>query len=153
MLQDTITENMANTLLKQIGAKSIETKPTYINTVEFVLSDDVKVIYVYEEKEEENLIYLQRTEPYAMYMGQVANEDELVTIIKQDIASFKDALTSANFSKFIGVSEKFSAVNKMVEKSLLSPKTVETKDIDKIEEDLKQIEKDVEIMASNAKNL
>ena len=88
-----------------------------------------------------------------MYMGQAAGEDELVAMIKHDIASFKDALTSANFSKFIGVSEKFSTVNKMVEESLLSPKTVETKDIEKIEEDLKQIEKDAAAMASNAKNI
>lgn len=152
MLQDSITDNMANTVLKQMGATSVVSKPAYINTVKFELSSDVAVVYLYEVKDD-NSIYLERLEPYAMFIGEPKDEDELVALIKHDIERFKDALTSANFSKFIDVSGQFSSVNKKFESALLSPKTVVTSDLEKIEADIKGIDKDVETLAANAKNI
>jgi len=150
MIQDTITDNMANAMLRQMGATSIITKPAYINIVKFDISEELSITYLYELKENEG-IYLQRQKPYPMYISEPADENELVETIKADIDKFKDALTSSNFSKFIVFAEKAAEVNKKMEELLLSPKNVETSDIDKVNADLDQIEADVARTGSNAK--
>lgn len=150
MLQDTITDNMVNTVLKQMGATSIKTKPAYINIVKFELTDSVRLIYLYEIKENES-IYLQRLEPYRRFIGEPGNEDELIRLIKHDLDRFKDALVSDNFSRFIIMSDKLNIVNNKIEALLLSPKFVEAEDLTHIEADLDHTEMDIDTMASNAK--
>ncbi|NLD10833.1 hypothetical protein [Aminicella lysinilytica] len=155
MLQDTVTDYMVNTVLKQMGAVSIKVKPCYINIAKFELdtpndSKKVEVFYLYEMKENDD-IYLQRLEPYPMLMGKPSNENELIKVIRADIDKFKSALTSTNFCKFLDLQGLYANVNKSMEELLLSPKTVRTEDLLKIESDLKAIGEDMAKMSENAK--
>ena len=54
MISNQITDSIVNTVLRQMGATKIKTLPAYINIVTFKFSEDFKVQYVYEMKENDN---------------------------------------------------------------------------------------------------
>lgn len=152
MMYNDVTESIANAMLKQMGATSVEMKPTYINTVKFDLSDSVQIVYVYEEKENENTIYLQRTEPYEMYMGVLADEDELAQAIENDLKMFKCAYNSSNFDLFLKLAKEVSGLDESIE-NLYMNHNVEPEDLKKLNENIDEFNAMIEVAKKNSKEL
>ncbi|KGF08713.1 hypothetical protein HMPREF1635_06735 [Clostridiales bacterium S5-A14a] len=100
MFNDTFNDDMINIVLRQAGADSIKTHLAHINIVTFQIAPDVKVTYVYEIKENGE-IYVERTSPYPMLLGRMFDESALIEIIKNDVASFKNAYNSKNYDAYL----------------------------------------------------
>ena len=113
MIRSTISGDMVNISLKQMGAVSIKTSPAHINIAKFEIGEDFRITYMYEVKEEE--IYLQRVNPYPMMIGKIYNEQQVVDIIGMDLKKFQSAYRSSNFPKFIQLANDMSTFNKEVE--------------------------------------
>lgn len=117
MIKDTISEDMVNLLLRQMGAVSIKTSPAYINIVKFEIGSDVKITYLYETKEDE--IYLQRVCPYPMMIGKLYNEQQIVDFIDLDLRKFRSAHESSNFNQFVDTAKSILSMNAEVENLFL----------------------------------
>ncbi len=113
MMRDTISDDMVNILLRQMGAVSVKTAPAYINIAKFEISADLKVTYLYEIKETE--IYLQRVSPYPMMIGKLYNEQQVVDFISMDLKKFKSAYGSSNFSQFVEAERSIHSMNMELE--------------------------------------
>jgi hypothetical protein len=151
MLRDLVTDDMANVVLKQLGASSVQTKPAYINVVKFEISPTFEITYVYEMREDETIL-LNRENPYPMFIGEPANEDELVSMISSDLEKFKSAFNSSNFSMFISLAGRSTEIKEDIEKVFLKH-NVEPDDLKKIEEGLDEMSKLIKAAAENAKPL
>jgi len=151
MLRDLVTDDMANVVLKQLGAVSVQTKPAYINTVKFDISPTFEITYVYEMRGDETIL-LNRENPYPMFIGEPSNEDELVSLITGDLEKFKSAYNSSNFSMFIALAGRSTEMKECIEKVFLKH-NVEPEDLKKIENGLEDLFGLIKEAAENAKPL
>lgn len=151
MLRDLVTDDMANVVLKQLGAVSVQTKPAYINTVKFDISPTFEITYVYEMREDETIL-LNRENPYPMFIGEPANEDELVSMISGDLEKFRSAYNSSNFSMFLSLAGRSAEMKESIEKVFLKH-NVEPDDLKKIESGMDEVSKLIKEAAENAKPL
>ncbi len=136
MIRDTISDDMINVLLRQMGAASIKTTPAHVNIAKFEMGPDVKVTYLYEMHADE--IYLQRVSPYPMMIGKLYNEQQVADIIEADLAKFRAAYESSNFPKFLETAKSVFCVNKELE-SLFLHHNVEGDDLEKIRRGLEEL--------------
>ncbi len=104
MIIDTISDDLINMGLRQLGASSIKTTRAHNNLVTFNLGPDENVTYLYEVKENGN-IYLQRVAPYLMMMGKMYSEQSLINMIREDITSFRNAYNSSNYDNFQSIAK------------------------------------------------
>ena len=100
MFNDTFNDDMINIVLRQAGADSIKTHLAHINIVTFQIAPDVKVTYVYEIKENGE-IYVERMSPYPMLLGRMFDESALIDIVKDDVASFRNAYHRNRFPNLL----------------------------------------------------
>ena len=119
MIRDTISDDLVNIQLRQMGAASIKTTPGYINIAKFEIGDGVKVTY-------------------PMMIGKLYNEQQVVDIIDSDLKKFKAAYISSNFSTFLDLAKDILTVNKELE-SLFLHHNVEREDLEKIDNELKNL--------------
>ncbi len=113
MISDQFSDTVVNTVLRQEGADRIKTLPAHINIVTFKLSEEFELQYVYEMKENKS-IYLERVTPYAYFLGEPKDIDELVETIMQDARRYKHAYESNNFDLFLSIEGKtFNAINQL----------------------------------------
>ena len=68
--------------------------------VEFKLSDDLTVTYVFDVTKHDKY-YIQRIAPYPISHGDFASADEVIEFVRRDITKFRNAMQSHNFPKFI----------------------------------------------------
>lgn len=132
-----VVAEMANTMLYQQDAKSIDMKHARLTAVEFELSETQNLEYLYTLNRE-GTITLQRVLPYPLYLGQPANDDELVFRIVEDVSLFKNAAKSSNFDKFISLCSRMSYLNQHIERLFLE-NNVPSKYLDLIDEKLSDI--------------
>ena len=132
MIINRITEGMANTLLRQMGAVEIKNAPAYVNKVKFKLDEDTNATYIYEIKENE-VIYLNRVRPYALYLGECADEQELVSAIRQDLEMMKEAQVSPHFKQYLSIMQKMQGLRKRTEHLFMNVSTSEYS-MDRLEE-------------------
>ena len=57
-----ISDDLVNTVVRQLGAISVKTKSANVNVATFQLSENIRIKYKYEMKEDEPF-YLQRISP------------------------------------------------------------------------------------------
>lgn len=136
MIRDTISDDLVNIQLRQMGAVSIKTTPAYINIAKFEIGPDMKVTYLYELKENE--IYLQRVSPYPMMIGKLYNEQQVIDIIETDLKKFKAAYISSNFPTFLETAKNVFNINKELE-ALFLHHNVEKEGLERIESELKNL--------------
>lgn len=137
MIKDTISDDVINIVLRQVGAKSIKTTPAHVNVVKFDIGRDVTVTYLYEIKENGE-IYLQRVSPYQMMIGKFFNDQSLINMIKSDISSFRNAYNSSNYDKFVKVINSHLRFGKEVE-SLFIDHNVSPEDLDLIHNEFEKV--------------
>lgn len=68
---------------------------------------NIDVEYVYHINNVNNY-FLQRISPYPMHIGTYANKDEILNVIKHDIAQFENASNSTVFEEFININKRFA---------------------------------------------
>lgn len=124
MIINRITEGMANTMLRQMGAVEIKNAPAYVNKVKFKLDEDTNATYIYEIKEDE-VIYLNRVRPYAIYLGAFQDEQELVRAIKEDLEMLKEAHVSPHFRQYVNIVQKMQSLGGQAEKLFMTVATPE----------------------------
>lgn len=130
-----VSDDMINMMLKQMGAVSIKSSPAYVNVVKFDVVPDVPFTYVYEIKDE--CIYLQRIDPYPMRIGKLYSELDIIEFIGRDLNKFKSAYNSANFGKFLRLTKEFATLDRKIE-HLFMTRNVEGEELDKLEVALKE---------------
>ena len=96
----TFSSDFIDTTLYQLGASSIKVVSGKQHVVDFVLGDDLKVIYIFTITRE-NRFYLQRAYPYPMVHGRFSNEKEIIEFIAKDCRAFRNAMNSKNYQYFV----------------------------------------------------
>lgn len=133
-----VSSDIINMVLKQMGAVSVKSVHGQINIVKFQVAPNVKLTYIYEVKEEEG-IYLQRVNPYPLLIGKLYNEKDIIDYIEKDYKKFVSAYNSSNFPTFLGVTNHLAAFNRQIE-NLFMTKNVPAEGLERIEEQLKKID-------------
>lgn len=105
MNKDSITGDMIDVCLRQMGASKIEEIQSCMHLVNFDLDDGLVVSYVFNITKN-NKYFLQRMRPYAIAHGKFAAANEIIEFIRLDIAKFRNAQKSHNFKQFLTASEK-----------------------------------------------
>lgn len=147
MIRSKISDDMVNISLRQMGAISIKTSPAHISIAKFEISEEFRITYMYEVKEEE--IYLQRISPYPMMIGKIYNEQQVVDIIQMDLKKFQAAYRSSNFPKFLQLSNNMSTFNKEVE-NLFMTRNVPGDDLEKLDQEFSRLHEMIEEIAGKA---
>ncbi len=142
MIINRITEGMANTLLRQMGAVEIKNAPAYVNKVKFKLDKDTNATYIYEIKENE-LIYLTRVRPYGLFLGSCKDEKELVAAIGQDLEMFREAQASPRFRQYVSIVQKMQGLGKQTENLFMNICTPEGS-LDRLEGILDDLQSEIE---------
>jgi len=109
-----ISYDMINMELRQMGATNIESNATHIVIVDFDISEDMRISYLYNVKDE-NDIYLQRIEPYPIRKTKMHTEEDVISFIDADIKKFKRAYQSSKFSIFLNLINKVSTYDEEIE--------------------------------------
>lgn len=119
MNQNSVTGDIVNLKLRQLNPANITQYYSDMYLVNFDLENDMRVSYVFNITKEDRF-FLQRMQPYAMVHGKFADGNEIVRFIEQDIAKFRNANKSHNFTKYVNVSSKCLQVSEEVEKLFLN---------------------------------
>ena len=101
MFTTTFSGELINVALRQLGAtRIVETRNGIMYKVEFKLSDDLTVTYVFDVTKHDKY-YIQRIAPYPISHGDFASADEVIEFVRRDITKFRNAMQSHNFPKFL----------------------------------------------------
>lgn len=97
-----VEQDMHCLLLRQMGAK-VEVIRGVVCYVKFRIGDtEVKYAYNINKK---GRYFLQRRAPYPLPVGTFESEEDIINIIRHDIAQFENAKNSTMFGKFIQASQ------------------------------------------------
>ncbi|EDS76633.1 hypothetical protein [Clostridium massiliodielmoense] len=144
-----VQESMLKCQLELLGAKVYKMKGS-IRYVEFCI-DSIKFKYIYHVNRK-NKYFLERICPYSMPIATFEKEEEIIKIIKDDIAKFRNARNSNKFERFINTNKNLVKIAKSFEDIYLhyNVSKYDLNDIDvemqKIESKLNKIIKENEIV-------
>lgn len=139
---DRTSEDMINMMLKQKGAAKLKSIPTYVNTVKFVISKNLKLVYIYEIEKNDG-IYLQRVKPYPLMIGKLYSPDDVIDFIERDVEKFRDAFESENFPKLIVLANQANSLERKFEKMFLN-ESLRSEKIKKLEKAIEEVERIVD---------
>lgn len=105
MNKDSITGDMIDVCLRQMGATKILEIQSRMHLVNFDLEEGLVVSYVFNITKNDKY-FLQRMRPYSIAQGKFATANEIIEFIRLDIAKFRNAQKSHNFHQFLDASEK-----------------------------------------------
>ena len=105
MNKNTVSGDIVDWQLRQMGASNITFVNSNMYIVDFKLEKGLLVSYVFNITRGDKY-FLQRMRPYAMVQGQYANTAEIAEFIEKDLSRFRNAEHSSNFDKFIEISKK-----------------------------------------------
>ncbi|KGN03584.1 hypothetical protein Z969_01070 [Clostridium novyi A str. 4570] len=144
-----VQESMLKCQLELLGAKVYKMKGS-IRYVEFCI-DSIKFKYFYHVNRK-NLYCLERICPYSMPIATFEKEEQVIKIIKDDIAKFRNARNSNKFERFINTNKNLVKIAKSFEDIYLhyNVSKYDLNDIDtemeKIESKLNKIIKENEVV-------
>ncbi|MEG0924295.1 MAG: hypothetical protein RR313_05195 [Anaerovoracaceae bacterium] len=137
MIRDTITDDLINVMLRQLGASSVKTSPAHINIAKFDLAPGLRVKYLYEAKTD-NEFFLQRISPFPIRIGRLYNEQDVISMITADLKKFESAYNSSNFPKFLELMGNVQTFDKEIENLFLF-NNVSFDNLDKLHKELEKI--------------
>lgn len=105
MNKNTVSGDIVDWQLRQMGASNITFVNSNMYIVDFKLEKGLLVSYVFNITRGDKY-FLQRMRPYAMVQGKYANTAEIAAFIEKDLSRFRNAEHSSNFDKFIEISKK-----------------------------------------------
>ena len=131
MFTTTFSGELINVALRQLGAtRIVETRNGIMYKVEFKLSDDLTVTYVFDVTKHDKY-YIQRIAPYPISHGDFASADEVIEFVRRDITKFRNAMQSHNFPKFLETAHAMVRFTHAVELMFLE-RNIPEEDIPKI---------------------
>jgi hypothetical protein len=105
MNQNTVSGDIVDLKLNQMGATQITKLRSNMYIVDFTLENGMEISYVFNITKHDKY-FLQRMRPYAMVQGKYANTKEITQFIKEDLRRFRTAEHSTNFEEFVDISRK-----------------------------------------------
>ena len=105
MNRNTVSGDIVDLNLNQMGATQITKLRSYMYIVDFELENGLMISYVFNITKHDKY-FLQRMRPYAMVQGKYADTQEITKFIKEDLKRFRNAEGSSNFSEFVDISRK-----------------------------------------------
>ena len=105
MNRNTVSGDIVDLKLNQMGATQITKLRSYMYIVDFELENGLMISYVFNITKHDKY-FLQRMRPYAMVQGKYADTQEITKFIKEDLKRFRNAEGSSNFSEFVDISRK-----------------------------------------------
>lgn len=105
MNQNTVSGDIVDLKLSQLGATQITKLRSHMYIVDFALENGIEISYVFNITKHDKY-FLQRMRPYAMVQGKYADTKEITKFIKEDLRRFRTAEHSSNFEEFVDVSRK-----------------------------------------------
>ena len=105
MNQNTVSGDIVDLKLNQMGATQITKLRSNMYIVDFTLENGMEISYVFNITKHDKY-FLQRMRPYAMVQGKYANTKEITQFIKEDLRRFRTAEHSTNFEEFVYISRK-----------------------------------------------
>lgn len=151
MNANTVSGDIIAFNLKQIGATDIKVFDSRMHIANFDLGDGLIVSYVFNITRKDKF-FLQRMRPYAMVKGKYADQNEIISFIKEDIARFKRSLKLNNMDKYIELAEKTEKAYESMEHIFLHHKVDDvimdrlTKEISDLSDELEEIRKASEVI-------
>ena len=119
MNANSISGDMINFRLRQLGATSIREINSIMHIVRFQLENGFEVAYVFNITKN-NKYFLQRMRPYALAHGKMADAESIVAFITEDIAKFRQAQRSSNFHTFIETASLMNTLTAKLEELFLN---------------------------------
>ena len=119
MNANSITGDVINLRLRQLGASSIREINSIMHIVRFQLESGFEVAYVFNITKG-NKYFLQRMRPYALAHGKMADAESIVAFIEEDIAKFRQAERSSNFDTFIETANLMNTLTAKLEDLFLN---------------------------------
>jgi hypothetical protein len=148
MNRNTVSGDIINLSLRQLGATRIRVFDSRMHIVSFDLGDGFIVTYVFNITRKDKY-FLQRTRPYSMVKGKYANQQEIVEFIKDDIARFKESKRLNDAGKYIEVEEKLSGIYERMEHIFLHH-NVDEKIFDRLKSELDTLAGELEEIHSES---
>lgn len=105
MNQNTVSGDIVDLKLSQLGATQITKLRSNMYIVDFRLENGMELSYVFNITKHDKY-FLQRMRPYAMVQGKYADTREITRFIQEDLKRFRTAQHSSNFDQFVSVSRK-----------------------------------------------
>ena len=100
MNQNTVSGDIVDLKLSQLGATQITKLRSHMYIVDFALENGIEISYVFNITKHDKY-FLQRMRPYAMVQGKYADTKEITKFIKEDLRRFRTAEHSSNFEEFV----------------------------------------------------
>ena len=119
MNANSITGDVINVRLRQLGASSIREINSIMHIVRFELESGFEVAYVFNITKD-NKYFLQRMRPYALAHGKMADAESIVAFIEEDIEKFRRAQNSSNFDTFIKTANLMNTLTAKLEDMFLN---------------------------------
>lgn len=119
MNANSITGDVINVRLRQLGASSIREINSIMHIVRFELESGFEVAYVFNITKD-NKYFLQRMRPYALAHGKMADAESIVAFIEEDIGKFRRAQNSSNFDTFIKTATLMNTLTAKLEDMFLN---------------------------------
>ena len=119
MNANSITGDVINVRLRQLGASSIREINSIMHIVRFELESGFEVAYVFNITKD-NQYFLQRMRPYALAHGKMADAESIVAFIEEDIGKFRRAQNSSNFDTFIKTANLMNTLTAKLEDLFLN---------------------------------
>ncbi len=105
MNRNSVSGDIVDLKLNQMGATQITKLRSYMYIVDFELENGLMISYVFNITKHDKY-FLQRMRPYAMVQGKYADTQEITKFIREDLKRFRNAEGSSNFSEFVDISRK-----------------------------------------------
>ena len=133
----TFTSDFIDTTLYQLGASSIKVVSGKQHIVDFTLSDELKVTYIFTITRE-NRFYLQRAYPYPMQQGRFSSKEEIIDFIAKDCQAFRNAMNSKNYQTFVDSARNALALTEDLER-LFMHRNVRREDLTTLHDQCSQL--------------
>ncbi len=148
MNRNTVSGDIINLNLRQLGATVIRVFPSRMHIVNFDLGDGFIVSYVFNITRKDKF-FLQRMRPYAMVKGMYADQKEIIEFIKDDITRFKMAIQLNDADKYINLAERIGNLYERMEHIFLHHKVDDTT-FDRLNAEFGELAQEVENIHSDS---
>lgn len=105
--------------LNQMNAKSFQSYDGTLFFFEFEINEKHTLRYSFDVNDN-NEYNLRRLEPYRFFHGQLHSQQEVIALVKQDLARFKDAANSSNFDRFVEIENQLQDIGNTLDDMFLN---------------------------------
>ena len=105
--------------LSQMDAKSFRSFDGTLFFFEFEINEKHTLKYTFNVNDN-NEYNLRRLEPYHFFHGQLHSQQEVIALVKQDLARFREAANSSNFDRFVAIEKQIYDIGNTLDDMFLN---------------------------------